>query len=95
MFEAPTKRGPGTHAFSIAARIMKDPDFANYTGGFDDLHKNLGPKIQLYAAEWLVDGSSAQELMKKVQELCFLNVMIYAIGGWKVGEGFHKAEFTL
>lgn len=101
MFEAPTKRGPGTHAFSIVSRILSDRAFENYVGSFDDLRMKLGQKIQSYAAEWLVDGANPQEIAKKVQELIFLNVMIYAVGGWREGEGsrtraeFHKAEFTL
>lgn len=95
MFEAPTKRGPGTHAFSILSRIMSDRAFENYVGSFDDLQMKLGQKIQSYAAEWLVDGANPQEIAKKVQELAFLNVMIYVLGGWRDGEGFHRAEFTL
>ena len=95
MFAAPTKRGPGTHAFSIVSRILSDNAFKNYVGSFDNLQTTLGQKIQSYAEEWLVDGANPQEIAKKVQELCFLNVMIYVIGGWRDGEGFHKAEFTL
>jgi len=95
MFEAPTKRGPGTHAFSILSRIMSDRAFVNYSGSFGDLQMKLGQKIQSYAAEWLVDGANPQEIAKKVQELTFLNVMIYVVGGWRETEGFHKAEFTL
>jgi hypothetical protein len=98
MFEAQTKRGPGTHAFSIVSRILKDSAFKNYVGSFDNLQVNLGQKIQSYAAEWLVDGANPAEIAKKVQELTFLNVMIYAVGGWRdttSGGEFHLAEFTL
>ena len=94
MFEAPTKRGPGTHAFSIVSRILSDSAFKNYVGSFDDLQMNLGQKIQSYAAEWLVDGANPQEIAKKVQELTFLNVMLYVVGGWRDGK-FHNADFTL
>ncbi|KDR79310.1 hypothetical protein GALMADRAFT_117576 [Galerina marginata CBS 339.88] len=95
VFEAPTRRGAGTHAFSIASRVMSDRAFENYVGSFDDLQVKLGPKIQSYAAEWLVDGANPQEIAKKVQELTFLNVMIFALGGWRDGVGFYRAEFTL
>jgi hypothetical protein len=98
MFGAQTKRGPGTHAFSIVSRILKDSAFKNYVGSFDNLQVNLGQKIQSYAAEWLVDGANPAEIAKKVQELTFLNVMIYAVGGWRdttSGGEFHLAEFTL
>jgi hypothetical protein len=74
---------------------MSDRAFVNYSGSFGDLQMKLGQKIQSYAAEWLVDGANPQEIAKKVQELNFLNVIIYAVGGWRDGEGFHNAEFTL
>ncbi|KAJ7330859.1 hypothetical protein DFH08DRAFT_966615 [Mycena albidolilacea] len=86
---------PGTHAFSIAARILRDSTFSNFVGGFDAAQSKFGMDIQRYAEEWLVDGVNAKEVAKKVQELVFLNVMIYAVGGWRDGEGFHDAEFTL
>lgn len=95
MFDGPDKRGPGVHAFTIVARVLADPDFANFKGGFDALQKNLGQKIYSYTGEWLVDGSNEQEVYKKVQELIFMNVMLYAVGGWIDGQGFHDAEFTL
>ncbi|KAJ7806036.1 hypothetical protein B0H14DRAFT_2877127 [Mycena olivaceomarginata] len=86
---------PGTHAFSIAARILRDSTFSNFVGGFDAAQSKFGMDIQRYAEEWLVDGMNAKEVAKKVQELVFLNVMTYAVGGWRDGEGFHDAEFTL
>lgn len=94
MFEATTKRGPGLHAFTIVSRIMSDNAFKDYKGSFDDLQAKIGQKIQSYASEWLVDGANDKEIAKKVQELTFLNVMIYAVGGWRNGK-FYKAEFTL
>jgi hypothetical protein len=74
---------------------MSDRALENYVGSFDNLEMKLGQKIQSYAAEWLVDGANPQEIAKKVQELSFLNVMIYVVGGWRDGEGFHRADFTL
>ncbi|KAJ6476997.1 hypothetical protein C8R45DRAFT_833639 [Mycena sanguinolenta] len=96
MFDGSGKgRGRGTHAFSIAARILRDRKFSNFKGSFNDVQSKFGQDIQQYAAEWTVDGTNHKEVAKKVQELTFLNVMIYVIGGWRDGEGFHKAEFTL
>ncbi|KAJ7121552.1 hypothetical protein C8R44DRAFT_166956 [Mycena epipterygia] len=86
---------PGTHAFSIASRILRDRRFNNSIGSFDEVQSKFGEDIQRYAAEWIVDGENPKEVAKKVQELTFLNVMIYAVGGWRDGEGFHQAEFTL
>ena len=86
---------PGTHAFSIVSRIIRDGTFNNFVGSFDDVQSKYGDVIQRYAAEWTVDGTNPKEVAKKVRELSFLNVMIYAVGGWRDGEGFHNAEFTL
>jgi len=95
MFDMSTTCRPGTHAFSIVSRIIRDRRFDNFAGSFDDLQSKHGDVIQRYAAEWTVDGTNPKEVAKKVRELSFLNVMIYAVGGWRDGEGFHKAEFTL
>ena len=86
---------PGTHAFSIVSRIIRDRRFNNFVGSFDDVQSKHGDAIQRYAAEWTVDGANPKEVAKKVRELSFLNVMIYAVGGWHDGKGFHNAEFTL
>ncbi|KAF8211254.1 hypothetical protein K438DRAFT_1903297 [Mycena galopus ATCC 62051] len=94
MFDTSTHR-PGTHAFSIASRILHDRRFNYFVGSFDDVQSKHGESIQRYAAEWIVDGANPKEVAKKVQELIFLNVMIYAVGGWRDREGFHVADFTL
>jgi membrane protease subunit (stomatin/prohibitin family) len=87
----------GTHAFSILARIQHEHRFNNVvpTFKFDDIHTQYGEEIQRYAAEWIVEGTDSKEVAKKVKELTFLNVMIYAMGGWSEGNGFRYAEFTL
>lgn len=95
MFDTSTTCRPGTHAFTIVSRIIRDRTFNNFVGSFDDVQSKYGDVIQRYAAEWTVDGTNPKEVAKKVRELSFLNVMIYAVGGWRDGEGFHNAEFTL
>ncbi|KAJ6467040.1 hypothetical protein DFH09DRAFT_1254293 [Mycena vulgaris] len=67
----------GTHAFSILSRILRDPRFNNLVASFDEIVEGVNPK----------------EVAKKVEELTFLNVMIYVVGGWRDG-GFSQAEFT-
>ncbi|KAJ7575961.1 hypothetical protein C8J56DRAFT_974211 [Mycena floridula] len=95
MFTPSTPRGPGTPAFSIINRILRDSQFKNAKGRFGDVESKHGAAIQKYAVEWTVDGTNPKQVAKKVRELSFLNVMIYAVGGWRDGEGFHNAEFTL
>ncbi|KAJ7870945.1 hypothetical protein B0H14DRAFT_2725051 [Mycena olivaceomarginata] len=83
---------PGLVAEGLAQAAVHKivPSHVQYfVGGFDAAQSKFGMDIQRYAEEWLVDGVNAKE------ELVFLNVMIYAVGGWRDGEGFHDAEFTL
>ncbi|KAJ7608922.1 hypothetical protein DFH06DRAFT_1247725 [Mycena polygramma] len=89
--------GAGTPAFSIAARILRDPKFANVDLDlpFDEVHAQFGADVQKYTAEWMVDGADPEAVKVKVRELTFLNIMLYTVGGWRDGEGFRKAEFTL
>ncbi|KIM43869.1 hypothetical protein M413DRAFT_443747 [Hebeloma cylindrosporum] len=97
MFDTPGTRRPGTHvhAFSVLSRIIRDRRFNNFVGSFDDVQSKHGDAIQQYAAEWTVDGTNIKEVASKVRELTFLNVMLYVVGGWRDGEGFHIADFTL
>ncbi|KAJ6467100.1 hypothetical protein C8R47DRAFT_33770 [Mycena vitilis] len=89
--------GAGTPAFSIAARILRDPKFANVDLDlpFDEVHAQFGADVQKYAAEWMVDGVDPEVVKLKVRELTFLNIMLYTVGGWRDGAGFRQAEFTL
>ncbi|KAJ7819649.1 hypothetical protein B0H14DRAFT_2372418 [Mycena olivaceomarginata] len=83
------------HAFSIASRILLDDRFDDIAPtSLDDVLGRFGDAIYGYAAQWTVDGTNAKEVESKVQELCFLNVMLYALGGWNDGS-FREAEFTV
>ncbi|KAF7345990.1 hypothetical protein MVEN_01621600 [Mycena venus] len=93
MFPTPPSRPD--HAFSIASRILLDDRFDDIKPtSLDDVLEKFGDVIYGYAAQWTVDGANAQEVENKVQELCFLNVMLYAVGGWHEGS-FREAEFTI
>ncbi|KAJ7199195.1 hypothetical protein GGX14DRAFT_373358, partial [Mycena pura] len=81
------------HSFTIIARIMRDNKFANFKS-FDVVQTQVGMDIQRMAADWTVDGSNPKEVARKMEELCFLNVMIFTLGGWRDGQGFHDADFT-
>jgi hypothetical protein len=94
MFDMSTTHRPGIHAFTIVSRIIHDRRFNNFVGSFDNVQSKHGDAIQRYAAEWTVDGTNPTEVARKVRELTFLNVMLYAVGGWRDGE-FYDADFTL
>ncbi|KAJ7633990.1 hypothetical protein B0H17DRAFT_961581 [Mycena rosella] len=93
MFPTPPSRQD--HAFSIASRILLDDRFHDIKPtSLDDVLAKFGDAIYEYAAQWTVDGANAKEVENKVQELCFLNVMLYAVGGWNDGS-LREAEFTI
>ena len=89
-----------THALTIVARILKDarvadakhtnPDrFATETG------KKYGNIIREYVDQWDVgDTSDPKEVMRKVEELVWTNVVFYGICGWRKKTAF-KANFFL
>ncbi|KAJ7627962.1 hypothetical protein DFH06DRAFT_1006528 [Mycena polygramma] len=93
MFPTPPSRPD--HAFSIASRILLDDQFDDIKPtSLDDVLARFGDAIYGYASQWTVDGANAKEVEQKVEELCFLNVMLYAVGGWSDGN-FREAEFTV
>ena len=53
-----------------------------------------GEAILRYANEWTLDLSDPKELRRKIEELQWMNTIIYAIGGSSPGKIFH-ADFFL
>lgn len=86
---------PGTHAFSILARVLKDPRFVaediDQTDYFADTLKKHGDALKEYAGQWTLDPTDPKALRHKLEELAWANVIIYGIGGWK--EGNFNADF--
>ncbi|EIW74935.1 hypothetical protein CONPUDRAFT_140309 [Coniophora puteana RWD-64-598 SS2] len=85
-----------TAVFDILARILKDdrlgphktPDmFAAY--GFTVTKR--GPLIREYADSWTIDTLKSGEIERKMEELFWMNTLIYAVGGWSEEE--FKADF--
>ena len=88
---APSK---SVHALSLVARLLKD-DFWSYKtiglpppkDGEEDtslervLHLR-GDQLVEIMKEWTVDGTNAQQVQDKIEELFWTNVVIFAVGGW-------------
>lgn len=94
------------HSFSIVARMLKDAaldptsDF-KVTEGDEDadnieatLQSSQGKIILNYASLWHIDPTVPGELDKKLEELSWLMVLIYGVGGWKKGRDFRADFFT-
>jgi hypothetical protein len=72
---------PDIHAFTILARVLADPALTPLQSSEFEFYKetvvNHGDDIVKYVNQWTLDG----DLDKKVEELLWLNVLIYAVGG--------------
>ena len=83
---------PDIHAFTILARVIADPALAplQYSENefYQEIAKTHGDHIVKYVNEWNLDG----DLDKKVEELLWTNVLIYAVGGSEE-EGSFNADF--
>ena len=92
---------PDIHAFTILARVIADPALAPplQSGSSEEEEeeaefyretvKTYGDHIVKYVNEWNLDGDL---LDKKVEELLWTNVLIYAVGGSEE-EGNFNADF--
>ncbi|THU98557.1 hypothetical protein K435DRAFT_752874 [Dendrothele bispora CBS 962.96] len=94
----------GTHAFTILARILKDPGMKIRDGPGSDpgviisyVMKNHGDALFKYAMAWDVDTSDPTKLNRKIAELQWLNTILYALSGFKRGQGdkFHADFFNM
>ncbi|KZT34795.1 hypothetical protein SISSUDRAFT_991368 [Sistotremastrum suecicum HHB10207 ss-3] len=92
------------HSFSILTRMLNDPaldptpEFRVVMDGIQIdtidpfLQSPKGEIILKYASLWQIDTSIAGELEKKLEELSWLMVLIYGVGGWRKGRDY-KADF--
>ena len=99
------------HALSLAARVLKDdyysyktialpppPDSEEDTSLERVLHLR-GDALAKLMDDWTVDGTNAQEVQNKIEELFWMNVVIFGVGGWwgrkKSKTGKFKGDFFL
>lgn len=95
------------HALTVLARVMTDsrlsppddPDESTIIQSTIARHSHL---IQQYAAQWVIDLHRTGEIERKVEEITWMNVVMYGIAGWtwaqqvKQGrEGEFNADFYL
>ncbi|KAG2131877.1 hypothetical protein BD769DRAFT_1354969 [Suillus cothurnatus] len=85
-----TPSGQDTHAFSILARVLKDPSLAskgsfNLTKQYPDTLVAHGYRIREHVQKWTVDLSKPGEIERKMEECIWTSSVIYALGGWRNG----------
>jgi hypothetical protein len=89
----PTRKG--VHAFTILARILHDPAFDDATiQGYSQVMEKYAEKLNMYADQWSLGLSQPNELGRKVEELQYTNVILYAASGWTQSKPF-SADFFL
>ncbi|KAF4583951.1 hypothetical protein EYR40_002449 [Pleurotus pulmonarius] len=89
---------PGVHAFTILARLLKDPRFdtrkLGKSGDFRYVVDNLSEPLLKVLDDWIVDTSDPNAVEKKIEEIILTNVLLYALPGWKEGQVFKANFFT-
>ncbi|CAL1702716.1 unnamed protein product [Somion occarium] len=105
---SPTSQGKTSspHALAILAHVAADPAFKPSAIGLpppDDANENslqrvarvVGDKLLGFLNEWTVE-SDQQDLEKKLEEVFWMNALIYSVGGWSGREqgGDEKKEFN-
>jgi hypothetical protein len=89
--------GQDTHAFSILARVLKDPSFTskapfNLNRQYAETLVAHGYRIREHVQKWTVDLSKPGEIERKMEECIWTSSVIYALGGWRNG---FTADFFL
>jgi hypothetical protein len=87
----------GLHAFTILARILKDPEFGTIVDSettYTTTVERFGDALRKLIDEWQVDTTNVQNVERKIEELSWMNVIIYGIGGWQEGQPFNADFLT-
>ena len=91
----------GTHAFNILARLLADEKFKvskielpQSESAFEYVNKDVGKSLDELAGEWAAEldgeGATLAVIDKKIEELVWMNTIIFGVGGWG---GREKGEF--
>ncbi|KAH9940616.1 hypothetical protein B0H21DRAFT_574991 [Amylocystis lapponica] len=97
----------GVHALTIVSRLLHDPTLSAFALGLTNLDENELPlqhvlhlrstAILEAADEWGVDATNAENVAAKIEELIWMNVVFYGVGGWvgrkSSGTGEFNADF--
>ncbi|KAI1789889.1 hypothetical protein LXA43DRAFT_892066 [Ganoderma leucocontextum] len=82
------------HALSLVSRILKDDYYSYKTIGLPPPDKSeedtslervlhlRGEALTQLMKEWTVDGTNAQEVENKIEELFWMNVVVFGVGGF-------------
>ncbi|KAF9269878.1 hypothetical protein L218DRAFT_913739 [Marasmius fiardii PR-910] len=88
----------GVDAFTILARIAKDPKIVSKAMGLETMYYSLmedcGDALYDYASQWTLDVSSPAAVQEKIEELQWAMTLMYAVPGYKqLDDGDFNADF--
>ncbi|OCH85387.1 hypothetical protein OBBRIDRAFT_798234 [Obba rivulosa] len=82
----------GVHALTIVARILHDPQFTAEAIGLrtpevgDDevslVARTCGDTFASFTDAWSADWANPEVVESKIEELIWMNVVLYGVGGW-------------
>ncbi|KAG5637382.1 hypothetical protein H0H81_004759 [Sphagnurus paluster] len=94
-----TPPSKGAHAFTILQRVFDDPALGKvkYTGSgmFDRTMADHASAIAQHMGDWHVDGASVRDVERKIEELSWMNALIYGVGGWAEDKPFNADFFHM
>ena len=79
---------------SLVSQILKDdyysyqtialppPENSEEDNSLERVLHLRGEALAKLMDEWTVDGTNAQEVQSKIEELFWTNVTVYGVGGW-------------
>ncbi|KAI0822157.1 hypothetical protein BC628DRAFT_1340970 [Trametes gibbosa] len=82
------------HAFTILARILADDKYSPATLGlpvtvgnnFERVNDTVGSALADLAAEWTAgldgEGATPTAIAEKIEEVAWMNALLYGVGGW-------------
>ncbi|KAK0453854.1 hypothetical protein EV421DRAFT_1766925 [Armillaria borealis] len=90
----------GTHAFDILARVLKDdtlriPLVSDLITNFETTISTKGEALFQYTNQWTLHLSDPKELRRKIEELQWMNTIIYTVSGSRPGKEFHADFFFM
>lgn len=87
-----------THAFDVLARVLKDDTLtiplSSDGNAFEITLRANGEALFRYTNQWTLHLSDPKELRRKIEELQWMNTIIYTVSGSRPGKRFH-ADFFL
>ncbi|GLB42754.1 putative protein of unknown function (DUF4243) [Lyophyllum shimeji] len=94
--------GDGAHVFTVLARILNDPALGTLqkfgNGGsvmYASTMKEHGAALIQHMADWRVDATDPRDVQRKIEELSWMNTLIYGVGGWSKAKPFNADFFHM